>query len=234
MNCPQCGTGLGEGAKACATCGWTKSRKTLWIVLGCVFGFIFLVCCGVGTFLYFKVKKVVEAVQGDIVPLQLSVLHAQVVNYAKVKGRAPATLEEAASEPLVSQRGERVEIKFQNNDKTADMWGKPFRFAMNADRTFEIRSAGPDGQFDNADDHFEKGSLDDDLQELQKAIQDRTQKMGEGAAKALGIDPEQMKQRQAQPPVEEPAPEPEPQEPQEPEKQPPNELAPLPEEEEGK
>jgi hypothetical protein len=227
MTCPQCGTGLGEGAKACATCGWTQSRKTLWIVLGCVFGFLFLVCCGIGTFLYFKVKKVVEAVQGDIVPLQLSVLHAQVVNFAKVKGRPPATLEEAASEPLAGPSGERVEIKFQNNDKTADMWGKPFRFVMNADRTFEVRSAGPDGQFDNADDHFETGNLDEDVQELQKVIQERTRKMGEGAARAMGIDPEKMKEHEAPPPVEEPAPEapPEPQEP------PPNELVPPPEEE---
>lgn len=206
MNCPQCGTGLGEGAKACATCGWTASRKTLWIVLGCVFGFLFLVCCGAGTFFYFKMKKVVEAVQGDIVPLQLSILHAQVVNYAKVKGQAPANLEEAASEPMVGKGGEKVEIKFQNNDKTADMWQHPFRFTMNPDRSFEIRSSGPDGVFDNPDDLFEKGSLDDDLPALQKAIEERAKKMGEGALKAFGVDPEKLKEKDPPPPAPAPAP----------------------------
>jgi hypothetical protein len=200
MNCPQCGTGLGEGAKACATCGWSKSRKTLWIVLGCVFGFFFLVCCAGGTFIYFKMKKVVEAVAGDLVPLQATILHAQVVNYARVKGKAPATLEEAASEPMISKDGEKVEIKFENNNKTADMWQRPFRFTMNADRSFEIRSAGVDGQFDNADDVFEKGTLDDDLQVLQNEIEVKAKRMGESAIRAFGIDPEKMKEKETPPP----------------------------------
>ena len=70
MNCPQCATGLGEGAKACATCGWSASRRTLWIVLGCIFGFLCLVCCGAGTVLYFKMKKFAETIQEDAVPVQ--------------------------------------------------------------------------------------------------------------------------------------------------------------------
>jgi len=164
MNCPQCATGLGEGAKACATCGWSQSRRTLWIVLGCVLGFLLLACCGAGTYLLILGKKFAEGAQEEFVPVQVILLRTQVVNYAKVKGEAPKTLGEAAAVPLVSGTGEKVEIRIESGNQAVDRWQRPFRFTMNPDRTFEVRSSGPDGQFDNADDVFEKGSLDDDLQ----------------------------------------------------------------------
>ena len=195
MFCPQCGTQVGEGAKACAACGWTASRRTLWIVLGCICGFVFLVCCGAGTWFFMRARRAVEAMQGDIVPLQLAVSRAQVVNYTRIHGKPPATLEEASSEALVSEKGEKVRIQFQNNQKAADMWGTAFRFTLNADRSFEVRSAGPDGKFDGADDIVEKGRLDDDLAALQKELEARSMRMGEGFIREFGIDPEKLREK---------------------------------------
>ncbi len=208
MNCPQCGTGLGEGAKACATCGWSQSRRTLWIVLGCVFGFLLLACCGAGTYLFVQGKKFVKAVEGEIVPVQIGLLRAQVVNFARVKGRAPATLEEASAEPLISRTGEKVEIRIENGNRSADRWQRPFRFTMNPDRTFEVRSAGPDGQFDSADDLFEKGSLDDDLQALLKETEDRAKRMVEKGVRAIGFDPGAFEEKETPPAPPPPAPPP--------------------------
>ncbi len=199
MACPQCGSELGEGAKSCAGCGWTKSRRTLWIVLGCILGFLFLVCCGAGTWFFLKMKKVGEAMVAEMVPIQLEVLHAQVVNYAKKHGKPPATLEEAAAEELVGDKGEKVKIQFQNNQKTVDMWQRPIRYSPKPDRSFELRSAGLDGQFDNADDVVEKGTLDDDLPTLYRDIEDRTRRMGEGFIRALGVDPEKMEEKGDEP-----------------------------------
>jgi hypothetical protein len=192
MQCPQCNTELGEGAKACATCGWSASKKTLWIVLGSIAAFIFLVCCGLGTWGYMKAKKVVEAVQGDITPLQIKLLHAQVANYAQKKGRAPATLEEAAAEPLVGKSGEKVQINMQSNNKAADMYGHAIRFTQNPDRSFEVRSAGKDGTFDNGDDVFEKGTLDDDLNALIAEIEVLGKKMRDSVVRAFGGDPSKL------------------------------------------
>jgi hypothetical protein len=207
MNCPQCGTGLGEGAKACATCGWSASRKTLWIVLGCVFGFLFLVCCGAGTWFWFKIRKAVEAVQTDIVPLQIAIYRAQVVNYAKVRGTPPATLEEAGGVPLKLRSGQNLE----SNQRATDVWQNPYRFEMKPDRTFEVRSAGPDKAFDTPDDLHESGSLDDDLEALQTNIHVLSQKMGESVIRAFGFDPDRLQGKHAGPePVPPPAPPPDP------------------------
>lgn len=195
MFCPQCGVEAGEGATTCAACGWKKSGSTLWLVLGIVFGFLFLVCCGLGTWGIIKAKKAVEAMQDEIVPLQLSILHMQVVNYAKVHGKAPATLEEAAAEPMVSKEGEKIEIKFQNKGKTADFWQHPIRFTTAPDRSFEVRSAGPDGKFDNADDLVEKGTLDDDIAVLQKDVEARVEKMGKGFMKEFGVDVDELERK---------------------------------------
>lgn len=195
MLCPQCNTDLAQGAKGCAACGWKSSKKTLWIVLGCVAGFFVLLCCGIGTFFVLKVRKVAQSMQGEIVPIQLSVLHAQVVNYARIHGKAPATLEEAADAPLEGKNGEKVNIRFQSGQKTADMWGHEFRYAPAADRTFEIRSAGPDGKFDTPDDLSEKGSLDDDLNALQKDVEQRGKQMGQTFLKEFGVDPAKLEEK---------------------------------------
>ena len=55
-----------------------------------------------------------EALQHEIVPLQVTILRAQVVNYAQKRGGAPATLQEAASVPFEAKDGEtvkKVEVK---------------------------------------------------------------------------------------------------------------------------
>ncbi len=211
MACPQCGTEIGEGAKSCATCGWKASKKTLWIVLGCVAGFFLLVCCGIGTFAFLKMKKAVQGMQGDIVPIQLTVLHAQVSNYAQKKGKAPATLDEASAEPILSKSGERVHNDFENTARSGDAWGHPYRFVSRPDRTFEIRSAGPDGQYDNGDDVVEKGALDDDVPNLMMEAEAKKKKMAEGIAKSFGVDAEKIRMEQEKrnaPPVPAPVTEP--------------------------
>ena len=177
MNCPQCGTGLGEGAGTCAACGWKKSNRTVWIVLGAVVGGLCLICCGIGTWFVFKIQGIVAAKAGEIVPIQALVLRAQVVNFAKKHGKPPATLAEAQTEPFVNAEGEEVKVEFVEGDSVIDVWARPFRLTMAEDRTFEVRSAGVDGTFDNADDVVEKGSLDDDPAALMKEIEARGERL---------------------------------------------------------
>jgi hypothetical protein len=196
MQCPQCNTTLGEGAKACATCGWSGSRKTLWIVLGCIAGFLFLVCCGIGTWLFMKGKQFVSGVQEEIVPLTMTLHHAQVANYAQKRGKAPATLQEAMTETLVIRNGESIKVQTEKNGSAMDAYGRPIRFTMNADRTFEIRSAGKDGAMDTPDDVAEKGTLDDDVPTLVKRVEDQFRdfqvKMQEKAIRTFGGDPSKL------------------------------------------
>jgi len=210
VNCPQCNSSLGEGARACAACGWTASRKTLWLVLGISAGVLFLLCCGVGTWFFFTIKKTVER---ELVPLQLAILRAQVVNYAQKHGKAPASLAEAASEPVSIKRGNST-TQFQTNDEP-DLWGTRFRLTVEDGGKFEIRSAGPDGKFDNEDDMVETGALDDDLDAVVRAIEERTQRMGEEIIRPFGIDPAKHRPGSGEvvrpePPKTEPEPAPEP------------------------
>jgi len=114
--CPQCGTGLGEGARGCAACGWTSSRKTLWIVLGSIFGFLLLVCCGGVTFVGMRTKAAIEKVQKDLVPVGVLMNRIQVLNWAKKHGSLPADLGKAMEEP--------VEIG-QNDEMQFKAWFKP-------------------------------------------------------------------------------------------------------------
>lgn len=201
MMCPQCNAELGEGAKACAACGWAASKKKIWVILGIVFGVLFLICCGIGTWFMFKMKGIAESMAKDMVPIQALVLRAQVAQYAQKHGKAPATLEEAAAEPLQGAKGEKIEIKVESNGMAADMWQRPFRFQANPDRSFEIRSAGVDGTFDNADDVVEKGTLDDDVRALEKEIVARFERMGKDMVRGLGIDLDKLekKAREAKP-----------------------------------
>ena len=189
MNCPQCNSDLAEGAKACAACGWSSSRKTLWLVLGISAGALFLLCCGVGTWFFFSMKAVVEK---ELPGLQVAILKAQVVNYAQKHGKAPESLAQATTEPVLIKKGENSSATFQTNDGP-DLWGTQHRLTVNPDRTFEVRSAGPDKAFDNEDDLVEKGSLDDDLQALVRAIEVRSEEMGKAFVRQFGVDPDQHK-----------------------------------------
>ena len=199
MFCPQCGAGLGEGARGCAACGWAASRKTLWIVLGSIFGLIFLVCCGAGTVVFFKAKKAGEIAMTRLAPEIVFIARVQVLNYAKKHGSLPENLAKAQEEPLTGKGGE--EITFQNGNEIGanDGWGHLLRYSPAKDGTYEVRSSGPDGTMDNADDVVEKGALTDDLEALkveaagrvQKAVQD----MQGDILKSFGVDPEKLKKR---------------------------------------
>ena len=184
MACPQCGTEIGPEAKACTACGWTKSRRTLWITLGCIFGGLFLICCGIGTVLVLRVKRIAEE---GVPPMHVLLLRVQVVNYAKNHGGVlPDTLDKAAAEPLKDDSGGDVKFEIKggrNNDVLTDMWDTVIRYTRNPDGSFEVRSAGKDKAFDNADDFFEKGRADEDLAALKKVFQTRAE---EQVKKALG------------------------------------------------
>ena len=189
MNCPQCNSNLGEGAKACAACGWSSSRKTLWLVLGISAGALFLLCCGVGTWFFFSMKAVVEK---ELPGLQVVILKAQVVNYAQKHGKAPENLAQATSEPVLIKKGTNSSSTFQANDGP-DMWGTHHRLTVNADRSFEVRSAGPDKTFDNEDDIAATGTLDDDLQLLVRDIEVKSEEMGKAFVRQFGVDPDMNK-----------------------------------------
>jgi hypothetical protein len=186
--CPQCGAQVGEGAKSCAACGWSSSRRTLWIVLGCVFGFLFLLCCGGGALVVSWGNKFGKQVQGTVAQIQVKVHRAQVVAFAKKEGRLPKDLAESAKAGFkVRQRNRpgRPPIHVDTGTNTSDTWGNPLTYRPAADGTFEIRSSGPDGKVDTADDVVEKGSGADDLDRLEAEISDMGERLGEEAVKSL-------------------------------------------------
>lgn len=191
MFCPQCGTGLGEGARGCAACGWTASRKTLWIVLGCIFGGLFLLCCGGSVLFGLRAKKAVESVNPPLVFLA----RVQVLQYAKKHGSLPETLEQAWEDPIEVKQEKGGTIRIGDGDVPTDTWGNAFRYTPNKDGTYEVRGAGPDGQFDGADDIVEKGSTSDDLDAMRKEIEVRFEQVGEAFLKAFWIDPEKIKEQ---------------------------------------
>jgi hypothetical protein len=191
-------------------------------VLGISAGVLFLACCGVGSWVFFSMKGIVEK---EVPGLQVAILKAQVVNYAQKHGKAPENLAQATSEPVLIRKGTNSSASFQTNDGP-DIWGTPHRLTVNADRTFDLRSAGPDRTFDNEDDLVEKGSLDDDLQALVREIEVRSEEMGKAFVRQFGVDPDMNKPGSGTvvkpvPPEPAPAPEPggaEPPKPGEPEK----------------
>ncbi len=207
MFCPQCGTGLGEGARGCAACGWTSSRKTLWIVLGCIFGGLLLVCCGVGTLFFFRARTALESRNPPLVFLA----RVQVLQYGKKHGSLPESLEKAWEEPIDVRQEHGGNIRTEEGGAASDTWGNHLRYSPGKDGSYEVRSAGPDGQFDNADDIVEKGNLSDDLEAMKKEAEVRFEKIREAFMKALWIDPEKVKEgkkrrREKAGPPEEPKP----------------------------
>lgn len=196
MFCPQCGAQLGEGAKGCGACGWSSSRKTLWIVLGSIFGLLLLVCCGVGTWFFIKAKAVAEKFQARLTPELVFFSRVQVVNYAKKRGSLPPDLQAAWEEPLPELRdrdGDRIEVKVEAKDRARDVWGRDLRYTTEEDGAFEVRSAGPDGTFDNGDDLVEKGRADEDLDALLTELKARWERIGDELIRELGFDPEDLR-----------------------------------------
>jgi hypothetical protein len=190
MFCPQCGVELGGEAKSCASCGWSASRKTLWITIGCILGGLFLICCGIGTWGFLRMKRVAEQVA---TPLQVLYCRVAVVNYAKAHdGTLPDNLQAAMQEPLEGKQGEQIKVQFDNskmkNGEVPDIFGTALRYVKGADGAFEVRSAGKDKAFDTADDVFEKGKAGEDLDALKKQLDSRAQDEFKNALKDFGVD----------------------------------------------
>jgi hypothetical protein len=196
MNCPQCGTGLGAGAKACASCGWSAGRKTLWIVLGCIAGFFFLVCCGFGTWIFMTVRNIgtyAEEAFGREIPF---IARLQVVNWAAAhEGKLPESLVRAAEEPIRGAGGKTIRIEAGESQGFHDIWGTALRYVPAPDGSFEVRSAGPDRAFDNGDDLVEKGSASEPLAPLKKELKSRFVKHMDEVMKRVPFLPEESRRQ---------------------------------------
>lgn len=232
MFCPQCGAALGEGASGCAACGWSSSRRTLWIVLGSVFALLCILCCGGFAFIGMKFKKAAEEMQEKATPAILAYHRLSVLNYAKKRGSLPDTLAKAAEERLVLEdhaaggaagdpgdpadpgdpplpRG-KTSIKFQmqENGLDLDSWRRPLRYAPGEAGVYEIRSAGPDGAFDTADDLTVQGSTGDDIGEVTREFHRQSTAIGRQFMESIGLDPDRVGKEGEKPPPAPPAPAP--------------------------
>ncbi len=236
MFCPQCGAALGEGASGCAACGWSSSRKTLWIVLGSVFALLCILCCGGFAFIGMKFKKAAEEMQEKGTPAILAYHRLSVLNYAKKRGSLPDTLAKAAEEKLVLEdhaadgaaggaagdpgdpadpgdpplpRGKTsIKFRMQENGLDLDSWQRPLRYAPGEAGVYEIRSAGPDGNFDTGDDLTVQGSTDDDLGDVTREFQRQSTAIGRQFMESIGLDPDRVGKEDAEPAPAPPAPAP--------------------------
>jgi hypothetical protein len=87
-----------------------------------------------------------EAMQAGMAEQMMRIDAGQIALYKHQHGRLPKTFAEIP-------KGQRV--PFAPVDywgRPTDTWGKPLDYTVNDDGTFELRSAGPDGQFGTADD----------------------------------------------------------------------------------
>ncbi len=184
--CPRCGVALGEGAKACAACGWRSSRGRIWILLGVVFGGMILLCCGGGALVAYQFRGAVEIAQADGTPVLLRLYRLQVVSFAHGRGALPATLEEAVAEPLRGKDGKRTSIRISNDSGAPmDSWQRTVRYVASPDGSFELRSAGPDGVQDNGDDIVLRGSRGDDLSVLERDLATAAKDLGRRVREAF-------------------------------------------------
>jgi hypothetical protein len=173
MNCPTCNAALGEGATACAACGWKKSGSKIWLWILVIVGALFLICAGIATWGFFKVK----GFMGDMTPVMLRGYKLQVLTHAKAHGgELPASLAEVRGGVTVPQGGGQMTVD-GNDGQFRDGYMNPVRYTKNADGTFELRSGGPDGVMDNADDSVVAGSVKDSLKVVELEIQLETQRM---------------------------------------------------------
>jgi hypothetical protein len=75
---------------------------------------------------------------------RLTILHSEIAKTRVLKGRLPFTLEEILSRPEPDPNV-RPQPRW-----LLDGWERPIRY--NGDDPYELRSAGPDGVYDTADD----------------------------------------------------------------------------------
>jgi hypothetical protein len=189
MYCPQCGIDLGETARGCSRCGWTSSRRTVWVVLGSVLAGGLLVCCGIGTWAGILVYRAGREFVATVGPEIVFLNRVAVTNYAQRTGKMPETLAEAFSEPLIEEGGKTVRIHLREGQPFRDLWGTEIRYGRGEGGAFEVRSAGPDRTFGTPDDLAEAGRSDDDLAALRREMEDRWRRAGAEALRSLGVDP---------------------------------------------
>jgi len=96
--------------------------------------------------------------QSDLLNLRLCVL-----KYRDSKGSLPATLADLLSVRGAAPPTSIVEFDRPREERIVDGWRRPLRFAKDPDgEGFSIRCAGPDGDWDTADDLVEKGRVGED------------------------------------------------------------------------
>jgi hypothetical protein len=86
------------------------------------------------------------AMQSGVAEQFIRIDAGQIALYKHQHGRLPKTLDEIP-------KGQRIAFSpFDVWGRPIDTWGKPIAYTVNDDGTFELHSAGPDGQFGTADD----------------------------------------------------------------------------------
>ncbi|MHC4923709.1 MAG: zinc ribbon domain-containing protein [Planctomycetota bacterium] len=159
-NCPQCNTQLGEGAKSCAACGWTRSKSKIWIILGSIFGVLALLCCAGMAWIGAKGMKVAEVVQTKGTVVQLKRLKVQVLSWSAKNDGLPDDLTVVMSEAVDVEldqetRDASAKVNVQTAEGNMDMWQTAIQYTKNEDGSFELRSAGADQAFNTEDDFVE-------------------------------------------------------------------------------
>jgi len=110
--------------------------------------------------------------------------------------------EGGAGDPASGGEGsEKFTFKMQQNGQDVDGWQRPLRYTVLDETTYEVRSAGKDGVFDNEDDIVEAGSTADDLDAEMKELGRRGEQIGRDFLKALGVDPDRVGTRGSPGPV---------------------------------
>jgi len=183
--CPQCGLGLGEGAKGCASCGWKSSSRNVIVILLVVFGILALLCGGMLVWLGIQAKKGLEVFAEHGTPVGLLAQKVRVLQYAREKGSLPKTLGEAADATDEDEES-ALEVNDEQGRRFLDGWFQAVRYTAREDGTFEIRSGGPDKQMDTADDVVANGTVGEDIAAARAELRRRKKELGKSFQEKFG------------------------------------------------
>ena len=122
----------------------SSSHLVLWIVLGAV---VLLLLLGGGAWLVgSQIRDAIPKFQEIGVRTQMATIAHAVDEYERAEGELPASLDE-----LLEAR--KIDGRPYIHYMPRDPWGRRFRYGLlNDGRSYELRSLGPDGQFETDDD----------------------------------------------------------------------------------